>query len=178
MQTYEEAIKYVVEAVRPKTILELGTGYGISGGVFLDCGVTKLVSVDNKPVKEEKGKIMAHFKAGQEVIFMQEDTMNPLLKDKFDVFDFVYVDAGHTYTECKNDIELAYSKLENGGTILIHDYGHANNKIPDGYHDSYGVCRAVDEFVQKFRNQIGKHGVVPEEHNSFYIIKFKECKKK
>lgn len=178
MQTYEEAIKKVTEAVRPKTVLELGTGYGISGGVFLDCGVNKLVSIDNKPVKEEKGRVMAHFKAGQEVIFLQEDTMKEDLKDKLGTFDLVYVDAGHTYAECANDLLLAKLKLNDGGTILVHDYGHANNKILDGYHDSYGVCRAVDEFVKKYSSRIVKHGVVPEEHNSFYIIKFKECKKK
>src|SRR3990167_8054072 len=170
MQTYEEAIKSVVSILKPKTVLELGTGYGISGGVFLDCGAEKLVSVDKLPVSKEKEKVVRHLKKGQELIFLQEDTMRAETKDKLGMFDFVYVDAGHTYEECKNDMEIAKTKLNDGGAMLIHDYTHANNNIPEGQSDCYGVRKAVDEFVLANRDDIEKRGVIFEEHNnSFYI---------
>jgi predicted O-methyltransferase YrrM len=51
-------------------------------------------------------------------------------------FDFVFLDAMHTYEDVKSDIERWWPRVRNGGTMAFHDYGH---------HDFPGVKQAVDE---------------------------------
>jgi len=51
-------------------------------------------------------------------------------------FDFVFIDADHTYEGVHRDITAAFRRVRHGGMILGHDY---NPK------DFPGVVRAVDE---------------------------------
>ena len=68
-------------------------------------------------------------------------TVNELSKIEDNYLDFVYVDAGHEYHDVKNDLEVSYKKVKNGGIIMGHDY----NK------DTFaGLCLAVDEFCEKY----------------------------
>lgn len=55
-------------------------------------------------------------------------------------FDFIYIDANHSYQAVKEDLEIWFPKLKNGGIIAGHDY---LNKPP-----TFGVKDAVDEFFQ------------------------------
>ena len=55
--------------------------------------------------------------------------------------DFCYIDANHTYRFVKNDIELFYTKVKNGGVLGGHDFG-AGTEHGD-------VARAVLEFCDK-----------------------------
>ena len=61
--------------------------------------------------------------------------------DKFQdgYFDFIYIDANHTYEDVKRDLELYLPKLKKGGLIGGHDY----------YVDWEGVVKAVNEVVGK-----------------------------
>ncbi len=55
-------------------------------------------------------------------------------------FDWVYVDGNHLYEFVKQDLELYYPKIKDGGYLAGDDYGNR------GYWDN-GVQKAVDEFV-------------------------------
>jgi predicted O-methyltransferase YrrM len=57
-------------------------------------------------------------------------------------FDFVFIDAGHTYAEVKEDIEAWAPKVRKGGVVSGHDY----YEFPSG---KGGVIPAVDEYVAK-----------------------------
>lgn len=54
-------------------------------------------------------------------------------------FNLVYVDGGHSYEECMQDIHDCWSMLSVGGVMVIDDYGHGTT-YP-------GVKRATDEFL-------------------------------
>jgi len=60
-----------------------------------------------------------------------------------DRFDFIYVDADHSYTAVKNDLILSMNKLKNGGYLAGHDY------IPN-----YEVRYAVDDFCKEYGQEI------------------------
>jgi hypothetical protein len=60
-------------------------------------------------------------------------------------FDFMYIDADHTYDSVKNDLEICKKKTKINGIISGHDYD--NNKFP-------GVVRAVNEFCSKYNLNI------------------------
>lgn len=55
-------------------------------------------------------------------------------------YDFVFLDADHSYEGCRADIEAWAPKIKDGGFICGHDYG--NTAWP-----KFGVKRAVDEYV-------------------------------
>lgn len=54
---------------------------------------------------------------------------------RIDDIDIVFIDAGHDYESCKQDIELWWPLVREGGYLTGHDYQH---KFP-------GVMRAVAE---------------------------------
>ena len=59
--------------------------------------------------------------------------------------DFCYLDGDHSYEAIRQDIELWYPKLREGGLLGGHDF------VADGEYEygSFGVQRAVKEFVAK-----------------------------
>lgn len=63
-------------------------------------------------------------------------------------FDFVYIDADHTYDAVKQDIDLWLPKAT--GMICGHDYGGKNDRF-----GVWGVQRAVDE---RFGDRVHVHG--------------------
>ncbi len=67
-------------------------------------------------------------------------------------FDFIYIDANHTYEYVKKDIELWYPKLKNGGMMAGHDYDPCWE----------GVVRAVNE---RFEDDFYKEGHSVWVHN-------------
>ena len=58
-------------------------------------------------------------------------------------FDWVYVDAKHTYEACLSDLRAFAPKVKADGFICGHDY--ANNL--DSQTRNFGVVEAVDQFV-------------------------------
>lgn len=51
-------------------------------------------------------------------------------------YDFIFLDAMHTYEDVKADIARWLPRLRLGGVLALHDYGH---------HDFPGVKQAADE---------------------------------
>lgn len=53
-----------------------------------------------------------------------------------DDYDFIFLDAMHTYDEVRADIERWWPRVREGGTMAFHDYHHT---------DFPGVAQAVEE---------------------------------
>lgn len=60
-------------------------------------------------------------------------------------FDFVYIDADHTYDACLQDIEDWYPKVKKGRFLIGDDYRMA--KLKTGV--EFGVIEAVETFTQR-----------------------------
>lgn len=74
-------------------------------------------------------------------------------------FDFVFIDADHSYDSVKKDIDSWFSKVKQGGIIAGHDY---LDKDPND-----GVTKAVDE---KFRNKHTSLNIIPIE-SVWWVLK-------
>lgn len=59
-------------------------------------------------------------------------------------FDWIYIDASHTYKDVSRDISAAVTKLKPGGFLLFNDYT-AWSPVEVA---PYGVMRAVNELLQ------------------------------
>ena len=57
-------------------------------------------------------------------------------------FDWIYVDADHSYAGVSRDIAAASSKVKPGGYLVFNDFAHV-----DPWLGQYGVHRAVIEFA-------------------------------
>jgi len=67
-----------------------------------------------------------------------------IFKDGY--FDWVFIDADHSYKGCMEDIEIWYPKVRSGGVLCGHDY-----MMKDIYLRGIkvGVKQAVDEFCKQ-----------------------------
>ena len=65
-------------------------------------------------------------------------------------FDWIYIDANHTYESVRADLEACLSKVRPGGIIAGHDYINTTY-----WKDlNYGVVEAVDEFCAEHNWEI------------------------
>ena len=132
------------------------------------------VDIANISQEEQNGlylqtiKLLMRFKTRSVCMRLtSEDAANVFQKD---FFDFVYIDANHSYEGCKRDINLWWSKLRSGGVFAGHDY------VPDGLYGignkptEFGVMAAVNEFMTL--NNL-KLYTTKEDHLflSWYVIK-------
>lgn len=80
-----------------------------------------------------RGQVVIHRALSYEVVEKFPD----------EYFDWVYVDADHTYRGCLTDLELFDRKVKRNGFILGHDYTNETTALK--FH--FGVVDAVNEFV-------------------------------
>jgi SAM-dependent methyltransferase len=108
--------------------VELGLGHGLLFARFLALGI-EMVGVD-LGLRPERRKAVEALNGGK-VHWMATAEAAPLVPDGW--ADFVFVDAGHSYVACRQDIANWLRKVRPGGWF-------------GGYHPKFaGVMRAVDE---------------------------------
>jgi hypothetical protein len=78
-----------------------------------------------------------------------------MFQDEF--FDFVYIDADHTYKSVKEDIATWFPKVKAGGIMSGHDYK-----------EGMGVIQAVTELVQETGLKLN---LTEEDYASWWVIK-------
>jgi len=65
--------------------------------------------------------------------------------DKY--FDFIYIDAGHSYKDVKRDAMVARHKIKDDGYLIFNDYILYNNFAKEV--EEFGVCYVVHELCLK-----------------------------
>jgi len=75
-----------------------------------------------------------------EIIRKKSDEAAALFENAF--FDWVYIDADHSYQGCLRDLNCFNKLVKKNGYILGHDFGNVTKK-------GYGVVKAVLEFIKK-----------------------------
>jgi len=87
-----------------------------------------------------------------------------------DFFDFIFIDADHSYSGCLSDLTLWFPKLKIGGIFSGHDY------IPDIKKDAagseFGVKSALDKFLEDKNYELNITGEPqPYAYPSWWFIK-------
>ncbi|KAM3698861.1 hypothetical protein ACB098_06G218300 [Castanea mollissima] len=159
--------EHLIERVRPKTIIEIGTFLGASAihmaMLTRRLGLeTQILCVDDfrgwpgfrnkfKNIKMVNGDVMLMYQFMQNLVSVNAtDSVLPVpfstgsTLDKFCEWgvyaDLIEVDAGHNFMAAWSDINRAYRLLRPGGVIFGHDYFTAA--------DDKGVRRAVRLFAR------------------------------
>ena len=136
-------------------------------------------NVDNKTqVEFMKNTIsnVSNFFHNVKIIKDFSDNAVKFFEDNF--FDFIYIDANHSYEMAKKDISLWYPKLKKGGLFAGHDYlnkvlhmktiNKLNYEQTEAY--TYQVKLAVDEFAEEKKIKVYSTN---EEHlfKTWFILK-------
>jgi len=141
---------------RQMRVLEIGSYSGESAELFVKSGhVSAICCVDAWKNGYDDNDLASHFMPMDEVersfnvIYGRYQGRIEKIKSQshdavslFDdgSFDLVYIDAAHTYTGCKQDIEDYLPKVRTGGYLAGHDY--CKRPILYAIRDTIGV---VDE---------------------------------
>ena len=83
-----------------------------------------------------------------------------VLKEKTEVlatfpdnhFDFIYIDADHSYQGSLFDLELSFKKVKPDGFIMGHDYDQNMEKTKNIY--NFGVKKAVNKFCNDYKQVV------------------------
>ena len=103
--------------------------------------------------KEVKNK----FSNNPKVRIIKDHSVNAAKMFDNEYFDFVYIDAEHSYEAALEDLEAWYPKLKKFGVMCGDDYG---NLI------GLGIIEAVSEFA--YKHKVIVNG---EKDNQFYFVK-------
>ena len=98
---------------------------------------------------------------------MQNTTLDAAREFADESLDWIYLDATHTYTEAKRDLDAWYPKVKLGGLVSGHDYQFQHQEIGDGY--VFGVRDAVDEFAARRHTRV--YSTSEPYLPSFYFLK-------
>ena len=146
-QLYYEKLVELIQRFKPETVLEVGTGWGVSGSAFMENGVKRLVTIDasTNPEYLETAKKEIELKLGlDQVVEYKWMRSREFFKNNSEKFDLIYIDGDHGYAGCKADLEAALECLKPGGHIIMDDYMHRGNYI-DG--NECRVAQAAREVI-------------------------------
>jgi predicted O-methyltransferase YrrM len=147
-----EQVLALLDRYRPAVCVELGTWFGGSaipvarlirqwGGhlTCVDLWASEPVVYNRETILNTMSRCRQNFEdagVGEVVDLVQSSTADAARKWDRGLIDYLYVDADHSYQECKSDLELWWYHLRVGGIIAGDDYNDPR----------YGVTRAWDEF--------------------------------
>jgi hypothetical protein len=120
------------------------TKYPMADGVHDPNNELGFVGLRDKLFDEYKSTAMADYGptatiGGSNIYQLWTDTANISIETYKDKFDFMFIDASHSYENCLNDSYTAHEIVKNGGFIAWHDY----NGWP-------GVTKAINEVFHDF----------------------------
>ena len=148
----------------PKNLVgcELGVARGdFSKEILKNCTPTQLILIDRETEYVEK-----ELSGYKNVIIKKGSTTSILKQFKDGYFDFIYIDADHSYEGCKLDLELSLKKMTKNGFLIADDYFDFEGYDLKGNHltryKSFGVTKAVNELCIKHNLEIIYYSLGPK----------------
>ncbi|AXV14652.1 hypothetical protein CYG48_02365 [Neorhizobium sp. SOG26] len=156
---------WLIEAVKPKMFVELGTHFGVSYFAFcqaiekLDLGA-QAVAIDSWKGDEHAGEYGPEvFDSVQRHNSQCYSHFSTLLKSSFEEslayfvdgsIDLLHIDGMHTYESVRSDFESWLPKMSQRGVVIFHDTCVRER--------SFGVFRLFDELKQVYPSFEFHHG--------------------
>lgn len=157
--------QWLVAAIRPRTLVELGTHNGVSYGAFCEAVVrerldTQCSAVDTWQGDEHAGhydeSVYSDFKIFHDAHYGSFSTM---IRSTFDEaieyfadgsIDLLHIDGLHSYGAVRHDFECWFPKLSDRAVVLFHDTNVRTN--------DFGVWRLWGELQGRFPSFSFVHG--------------------
>lgn len=148
---------WVIDALRPRSLVELGTWYGMSYLAFCQAIATldhdgRAMAVDTWAGDHQTGRIaadaLASLKAAHDPKYLsfstlQRSTFDEAAKIVADgSVDLLHIDGLHTYEAVRHDFETWLPKMSDRGVVLFHDTQET--------HQDFGVYRFWAEVTARY----------------------------
>lgn len=108
----------------------------------------------------------SRFENKDKVFFIIENSKIAHQKYNDNFFDWIYIDADHSYDAVKNDLQNWYPKLKNKGIMSGHDWD-ANPNMQE--YNMFGVQKAITEFIGD--KSIDLNLTNEKYHKSWFFVK-------
>lgn len=129
-------------------VAEIGIGYGtFSEAIYEICNPKNLYLID---IKKHKSNTLDNLLEKNNIEIKLGKSNIELNKFQDGFFDWIYIDANHSYEYVIQDLNIANNKIKTDGLIICNDYiyySHVENI-------KYGVIDAVNEFCIKNNYEI------------------------
>lgn len=120
-----------IDLQRKKSLLDLGGGPGTYAVHFcLANSGLKATVADLATTQPFAEKTVSRFGLSERINFMPCDYMNEVIKGRYDVAWLSHILHGQGPDECEMILQKAVSALDEGGSLLVHDF--ILNNISDG----------------------------------------------
>lgn len=117
--------------------------YLIDAWESYDCGYDDdTIMLDQQKHNNMFNEIVKRYKDKNNVEVIRSYSKLAIEKFDNDYFDWVYIDANHSYEGCMNDLKAIDSKVKDSGYICGHDYETKAIK-------RFGVVDAVNDFIKE-----------------------------
>lgn len=162
-------------------ICEVGVRKGDNFRHMLQPCVTEAIAVDiwqdtGNPSENDLGftqgqlerqyqKFIKDFKGDDRVKAIRKYSHIAAKEFEDEYFDFVYLDADHSYEGLLRDLRAWWPKVKNGGILGGHDYIVRETPV------KYGVIEAVTEFLKENNITSEKLHLTGEQFKSYYLVK-------
>ena len=173
-----EFIKFAKEYFKGKRIIgvEIGVQYGMNAkymlkelnletlylidhyGKYLDYAEGRKIIHNFTDSKEIAFKRLKKYKKKTKFVYLNSEQAFPQMKSLSYGFDFVYLDANHSYEFVKYEIENYWTLINKGGILGGHDFEY------------YEVAKAVIEFAEKNKLKV----ITKSKNGEWIILKRKE----
>ena len=132
----------VLQMPRRGRVAEVGVERGEFSRVILDFSDPLELALIDLNLSDLDDSVRADPRVG-----LHKGPSNEVLNGFADAsFDWIYVDADHSYAGVARDAAIAASKVKPGGYLVFNDFAHV-----DPFWGQYGVHRAVTEFAMQHR---------------------------
>ena len=101
-----------------------------------------IANVSDEKQREFYLSVIKKFEDDYSVHIIRKDSLKASEQFPDEYFDWIYLDADHSYEGCSNDLEVWFPKLKKGGVFAGHDY--VDGEMKGG---SFRVKSAVNKFI-------------------------------
>jgi len=163
--THAPFASWLVDALRPSSIVELGTHYGYSCFAFAEAAKRLGLHAVVSAIDTWEGDDHAGF-YGEEVFRYVESVVRSdypesvrLVRSRFDQVrdsfadastDILHIDGRHGYDDARADYAGWVTAVRDGGVVLFHDIAERS--------DGFGVWRLWEEIAEPGRSFMFEHG--------------------
>lgn len=156
---------FLVDYLRPKVFVELGTHTGVSYCAFCQAVSQLGLNTSCYAVDTWKGDYLTGYYSTNILDELRKyhdplyGNFSKLIQSTFDdavtyfsdnTIDLLHIDGCHTYEAVKHDFEIWFPKLSNKALVLFHDTCEKQR--------DFGVWRLWDELKQKYLSMEFNHG--------------------
>jgi predicted O-methyltransferase YrrM len=155
---------WLIDALRPRTVVELGTHNGFSYFTWCECAArlgmeTRFTAIDSWEGDEHAGFYSQTIFDSVVEINEQYKDVSRLLRGFFSdcvseiedgTVDLLHIDGRHGYEDVLEDFELYLPKVSSRGVVLFHDIAE--------HQEGFGVYRFWAEVSQRYPSFTFEHG--------------------